>query len=134
MGGNSGSPQKIETGSACVSELRMSFVFTGALISGFGRTSYETIIELCRVLGCRCPVDYVAVRHGCLANRNHQPASRHHGRGAEAGGKARGKTTEAGAADGKHGRSSPDIASPSNATDISSKAGVRFSDGEDCRA
>ena len=48
-------------------------------------------------------------------------------------GKAGGKTTEAGAAGGKHGCSSPDIASPSNATDISSKAGARFSDGEDCR-
>ena len=63
-----------------------------------------------------------------------QPASRHHGRGAEAGGKAGGKTTEAGAAGGKHGCSSPDIASPSNATDDGAKAGVRFSDGEDCRA
>ena len=45
-----------------------------------------------------------------------------------------GKTTEAGAAGGKHGCSSPDIASPSNATDNRSKAGARFSDGEDCRA
>jgi hypothetical protein len=106
-----------------------------AFISGFGRTSYENVIEPCRALSYRCPVDRVAERHGSLANRNrpHQPASQHHGRGAEAGGKARGKTTEAGAAGGKHGCSSPDIASPSNAIDISSKAGVRLSDGEDCR-
>ena len=47
---------------------------------------------------------------------------------------ARPHRPEAGAAGGKHGCSSPDIASPSNATDISSKAGARFSDGEDCRA
>ena len=99
----------------------------------YGRTSYENIIEPCRALNSRYPFDHVAERHGSRANRNHQPASRHHGRGAEAGRKACGKTTEAGAAGGKHGCSSPDIASPSNATDISSKASVRFSDGEDCR-
>ena len=106
-----------------------------AFISGFGRTSYENVIAPCRALSCRCPVDRVAERHGSRANRNrpHQPASQHHGRGAEAGGKAGGKTTEAGAAGGKQGCSSPDIASPSNATDISSKTGARFSDGEDCR-
>jgi len=106
-----------------------------AFISGFGRTNYENVIEPCRALSSRCPVDRVAERHGSLAKRNrpHQPASQHHGRGAGAGGKARGQTTEAGAAGGKHGCSSPDIASPSNATDIRSKAGVRFSDGEDCR-
>jgi hypothetical protein len=104
-----------------------------AFISGFGRTSYENVIEPCRALSYRCPVDRVAERHGSLANRNHQPASQYHGRGAKAGGKAGGETTEAGATGGKHGRSAPDLTSPSNATDISSKAG-RFSDGEDCRA
>ena len=105
-------------------------------ISGFGRTSRENVIKPCRALGCRDPVNFAIVRperHGSLANRNYQPASQHHGRSAEAGRKARGKTTE-GAAGGKHRRSSPDITSPSNATDIGSKAGVRFSDGEDCCA
>ena len=126
MEGNFGSPHRIETGSACVPET--------ALISGLGRTSYENIIEPCCALSSRCPVDRVAERHGSLANRNHEPASQHHGRGAKAGGKAGGETTEAGATSGKHGRSAPDHTSPSSATDVSSKARVRFSDGEDCRA
>jgi hypothetical protein len=125
LGGNFGSPQRIETGSAGVSGT--------ALISGLGRTSYENIIEPCRALNSRSPVDRVAERHGSLANRNHQPASQHHGRGAKAGGEAGGETTAAGAT-GKHGCSSPDIASLSSATDISTKAGARFSDGGDCRA
>jgi hypothetical protein len=124
-GENFGSPQRIETGSAGVSGT--------ALISGLGRTSYENIIEPCRALNSRSPVDRVAERHGSLANRNHQPASQHHGRGAKAGGEAGGETTAAGAT-GKHGCSSPDIASLSSATDISTKAGARFSDGGDCRA
>src|SRR3989440_12141917 len=103
-----------------------------AFISGFGRTSYENVIEPCRALSSRCPVDRVAERHGSLANRNrpHQPASQHHGPGAG------GKAAPAGGRRrrGKHGCSSADIASPSNATGNRSKAGARFSDGEDCRA
>jgi hypothetical protein len=122
MGGNSGLPRKIETGSAIPDPG-----------TAFGRTSDENVIEPCRPLSFRCHVDDIAKRYGSLANRNYQPASQHHGRSAEAGRKARGKTTE-GAAGGKHRRSSPDITSPSNATDIGSKAGVRFSDGEDCCA
>jgi len=123
MGGNSGLPRKIETGSAIPDPG-----------TAFGRTSDENVIEPCRPLSFRCHVDDIAKRHGSLANRNYQPASQHHGRSAEAGRKARGKTTEAGAAGGKHRRSSPDITSLSNATDVGSKAGVRFSDGEDCCA
>lgn len=89
----------------------------------------------CRALSSRCPVDHVAERHGGLADHNRpQPASRHHGRGAEAGGKAGGKTAAAGAAGGTHGRGSPDIAISSNATVISSSARGRFGDGEDRRA
>ena len=155
MEGNFGSPQRIETGSACLSRLpggqltpvchffgnagwiRDRGVRAGdGIDSEFGRTSYENVIEPCRALGSRCPVNRIAERHGSLANRNkpRQPASQHHGPGAEAGGKAGGKTTETGATGGKHGCSAPDLTSPSNATDISTKAGARFSDGEDCRA
>jgi len=92
------------------------------------------IIRIRRALSCRCPVNRIAERHGSLANRNssQQPTSQHHGPGAEPGGKAapaRGRRRR-----GKHGCSSPNSASPSNATDISSKAGARFSDGENRRA
>jgi hypothetical protein len=59
------------------------------LCLGLGRTSYENVIKPC-VLSCRYPVNCVAERHGGLANRNRplQPASQHHGRSAEASGKA----------------------------------------------
>src|SRR6476620_4362103 len=53
---NFGSPQRIETGSAVRTE------------TAFGRTSYENVIEPCRALSYRCPVDRVAERHGSLAN------------------------------------------------------------------
>jgi hypothetical protein len=103
--------------------------------TAFGRTSDENVIEPCRAFSYRCPVDRVAERHGRLANRDrpHQPASQHHHPGAEAGGEAGGKTTEAGAAGGKHGCSSPNIASRSIAIDNCPKADARFSNGEDRR-
>lgn len=92
------------------------------------------IIRVRRVLGCRDPINCTTERYGSVANRNkaRQPASQHHSSGAEAGDKAGGKTTATGAAGSKHGCSSPDNDSPSNATGNCSKAGVRSSDGEDC--
>jgi hypothetical protein len=106
---------------------------TGEHYFRIGRTSYENIVEPCCALSCRYPVDRIAERHSSLADRNRpQPASQHHGPGAEAGSKA----APAGGrrCRGKQGRCSPDIASPSNAPDDRSKAGARSSDGEDCRA
>src|SRR3981081_4007545 len=53
---------------------------------GYGR---EIVIRLCRALGCRYPVNRIAVRPrrpGSAATR--QLASQHHGRRAEARGKA----------------------------------------------
>jgi hypothetical protein len=110
---------------------------------GFGRTYCEIVIKLCRAFSYRYPVTCIAVRperHGSLAkrNRSYRPASQHHGPGTEAGGKAApggagGKATKAGGAGGKQACRSPDIASPSNATDNCPKAGARFSDGEVCR-
>ena len=107
-----------------------------AFISEFGRTSYENVTEPCRTLSYRFPLDSVAERHGHLANRDwpHQPASQHHGPGAEADGEACGKITEAGAAGGAQGCRPPDIASPSSATGNRSNADAQSSDGEDCRA
>ena len=112
MGGNFGSPQRIGTGSACVSGLNRGQLnpvchFFGnagwiretesspgtAFISGFGRTSYENGIRLRRVLSYRYPVNRIAVqpeRYGNVTNRNglRHPASQRHGRSAEASGKA----------------------------------------------
>jgi hypothetical protein len=113
-----------------------------------GGHRHEIVVKLCRALSCRYPVNCIAVRSerdGSVANRNRlrHPASQHHGRRAEAGGKATeaaadGKaTTEADAGD-KHGCISPDIANRSNAicTANRSNAGAceRFSNGEVCRA
>ena len=47
-----------------------------AFMSGFGRTSHESVIKPCRALGCRYPVNRVAVRsrrHGHVANRQARP-------------------------------------------------------------
>ena len=54
-----------------------------------GGYDHEIVIRLCRALGCRYPVNRIAVRPrrpGSAANR--QLASQHHGRRAEASGKA----------------------------------------------
>jgi hypothetical protein len=111
-------------------------VVPSAPATAFQENEYENVIEPCCALGRRCSIDRIVERHGSLANRNgpRQPASRHHGAGADAGGEAGGKTTEAGASGGKHGCSSPNIASRSIAIDSCPKAGARFSNGEDCRA
>lgn len=113
-------------------------------MSGFGGAYREVAIKRCRAFSYRYPLNCIAVRperHGSLANRNRsrQPASQHHGPGTEASGQAApggagGKATKADAAGGKQDCSPPDIASASNATGNRSKAGARFSDGEDCCA
>ena len=120
MGGNSGLPRKIETGSAIPDPG-----------TAFGRTSDENVIEPCRPLSFRCHVDDIAKRHGSVANRNYQPASQHHGRSAEAGSKA--TKVEAG---GKHSGISSDIVNRSTVIGFArfDTSGVRFSNGEACRA
>jgi hypothetical protein len=83
-------------------------------------------------------------QYGSVANRNglRRPASQHHGRTAEGGGKTTeaapgGKATEA-ESGAKHSCISLDIANQSNVigTANRAKAGAcaRFSHGEDCRA
>ena len=59
----------------------------------YGRTSYENVIKPCRALGDRHPVNRIAEqpeRYGNVTNHNglRHPASQHHGRSAETGGKA----------------------------------------------
>ena len=58
-----------------------------------GGYDHEIVIRLCRALGCRYPVNRIAEqseRYGNVTNRNglRHPASQHHGRSAEASGKA----------------------------------------------
>jgi len=83
---------------------------------GFSRGyDHETVIRLCRALGCRYPVSRIAVRPrrpGSAANR--QLASQHHGRRAEASGKA--ETAGGNATRVRSGGtpSRPDIATHSN--------------------
>jgi hypothetical protein len=100
---------------------------------------HEIVVRLCRALSYRHLVNCIAMRpkrYGSVANRNRlrHPTSQHHGRSAEAGGKATeaaagGKATTEAEAGGKHSCISPDIANHS-------KAGAckRFSNGEVCRA
>jgi hypothetical protein len=88
-----------------------------------GGHGHEIVAKLSRALTRRYSVNCIAVRperYGSVANRNRvrYPASRHHGCGAEAGGKAKqgatgGKATEAAAVD-KHSCISPDTANHSN--------------------
>jgi len=87
---------------------------------------HEIVVKLRRALSYCHPVNYIAERCGNVANRNglRRPASQHHGRSAEAGGKA---TAEAGA--GGNSCISPGSANPSNAT-----ASARFSTSEACGA
>src|SRR5688572_1306819 len=63
------------------------------LMSGFGRKSHENVIKPFRPLSYCYLVNLVAVQHErcrSVADRNRlrRPASQHHGRRAEAGGKA----------------------------------------------
>jgi hypothetical protein len=105
---------------------------------GLGAHGHEIVVKPCRALNCRYPVNCIAVRperYRSVANRNRfrYPAAKHHGRSAEAGGKAIqaaavGKATEA-AAGGEHSCISPDAANHSNTI-----ACARFSNGEACRA
>jgi hypothetical protein len=62
----------------------------GGGMSALGGLSYEIVIKLCCALSCRYPVNSLAVWTGSVANRNRlcRLASLHHGRCAEAGGKA----------------------------------------------
>ena len=83
-------------------------------MSGFGRTSHENVIKPFRTLSYRYPVNLVAVRperHRSVANRNRlrRSASQHHGRRAEAGGKAEssgGNATRSGRVAHRAGRTS----------------------------
>ena len=102
--------------------------------TAFGRTSYENVIELCRALSCRYPVDRIAVRSGTAVSQTATGSSRFPASRSRRRSRWQGPHRPKAGAVGKHGCSSPDIASPSNATDNNSKAGARFSDGEDCRA
>ena len=77
--------------------------------AGLGSTNYENVIEPCRALSRRDPVNLVVVRpnrHGSLANRAELPSAQRHGHGAGAKGEA---ATAAGAS-GEHWYSSPERA------------------------
>src|SRR5882757_4192403 len=78
---------------------------------------HEIVVKLRRALSYRYPVNRIAVqpeRYGNVTNRNglRRPASQHHGRRAEAGGKAAsaGGTATRVRSGGKHSGISPDIA------------------------
>ena len=106
----------------------------GISVPDLGRTGHEIVVKLCRALSCRYPVNCIAVlpeRYGNVANRNRlrHPASWHHGRSAEAGGKA----TKARSGD-KHSCNSPDIANRSNANRSNASGCARFSTREACQA
>jgi len=103
-----------------------------------GGHRHEIVVKPCRGLNCCYPVNRIAVRSerdGSVANRNRfrHSASWHHGRRAQAGGKA--TWAEAG---GKHSCISPDIASHSNAIGTANRSKARacegFSNGEARRA
>jgi hypothetical protein len=100
-----------------------------------GRTFHENVIRPSRALGCRYPVNCIAVRpeqYGNVANRNRlRPAtSQRYGGSAEAGGKA-----ASAAAGGAHGCISPEIASRCNTIDFAKchTGGARYNHGEACR-
>jgi len=103
------------------------------LISGFGSTSYENVINPCRALCCRGPVNFVFVRlkrQGSLASHAKLHPSQRHGHGAGAKGEA---VTEAGAGD-KHRDSSPERASHPNDGSNSGRDAARSRHGEACPA
>jgi hypothetical protein len=90
---------------------------------------HEIVVKLYRAFSRRCLVNCLAVQPGSVANRTRRrrPASFHHGRSAEAGGKA--TSAEAGR---KHGGISPDTVNRANVD--RSNAIARFSIGEDFQA
>jgi hypothetical protein len=99
---------------------------------------HEIVVELCRPLSRRCHVSCLAVRPGGVANRDtRRPASQHHGRSAEAGGKA--ACAKGG---GKHSGVPPDICISPNIANRSTAivnlscavGSARFSIGEACQA
>jgi hypothetical protein len=93
---------------------------------------HEIVVKFCRALSRRCRVDCLAVRPGNVANRNtRRPASHHHGRSAETGGKA--TSAEAG---GKRSGISPGVVNRSSAIVNRSNASgcARFNIGQDCQA
>jgi hypothetical protein len=101
-------------------------------LPGFGRTCHETVVNLRRTLSYCHPVNRIAERCGSVANRNRgrHLSSQHHGRSAEASGKA---TTEAGA--GGNSCISPDSANRSNIGFArSNHRGARFNIREACQA
>lgn len=100
-------------------------------MSARGGYCHEIVVKLYRAVR-RFRFNYLAVRPGNVANRNRlgRLASLHHGRRAEAGGKA----TKAGA-----GGTSPDIVNRSHANRSnligfarSNRRGVRFNTWEAC--
>ena len=119
-----------------------TFTYRDGISFPDGGTCHEIAVKLCRALSRRYFVNCIAVRperYGSVANRIglHRPASQHHGRRAEAGGKA--TQAEAG---GKHScispdiRVSPDIAHRSTAI-VNLSCGIgspRFSIREACQA
>src|SRR5437773_591745 len=96
-----------------------------------GGHGHEILVKPFRALSYRHFVNFIAVRperYRSVANRNRlrRPASQHHDRSAEAGGKATeaaggGKATEA-ESGGKHSCISPDIANHSNAIGTANRA------------
>jgi hypothetical protein len=113
-------------------------------VPDLGGHGYEILVKPFRALSYCHLVNFIAVRterYRSVADRNRlrHLASQHHGRSAEAGGKAAagGQATEA-ESGGKHSRISPDIANHSNAigTANRSNAAARegFDNGEVCRA
>lgn len=103
----------------------------GISVPDLGGLCHEIAVEPCRAFSRRRVVNCLAVRPGSVANRPSQAASFHHGRGAEAGGKA--KSCDTG---GDHGGISPEI---ENYPDVvvnrsSAVAGAGFRAGQDCRA
>jgi hypothetical protein len=99
-------------------------------MSAKGEHCHEIVVKLCRALGRRCRVNYLAVRSGNGANRN-SPClltSDRHGRCAEAGGEA-----ICAEAAGKYRGISPEIINRIiNSSNTIGRA--EFSTREDCQA
>jgi hypothetical protein len=99
-------------------------------MSARGEHCHEIVVKLCRALGRRCRVNYLAVRSGNGANRN-RPClltSDRHGRCAEAGGEA-----ICAEAAGKYRGISPEIINRIiNSSNAIGRA--EFSTREDCQA
>ena len=105
----------------------------GLSVLGSGGHGHEIVFKLCRALGCRCLVDFVAERYGSVTNRNRlsHPSYRH-GRSAEAIGEA--TSAEAGR---KQCCISPDDTRRSrvrSSTRTKAVGCAKFNIGEACRA